>query len=95
MLMGSPDQKARGQSFVSFLDSEAEDLLTFSQWKAKRQELRDTNKIFDPTNRVIKKNSVTADYEPPSIDSAPASWHDKIERKKKTRRTDTYEFQVS
>lgn len=82
MLMGSPD-KIRGQSFLAFMDKDADDLLTWSQWKAKREQLRSENKIFDPSNRVIKRASVKDDYEPPSIDKAPREWYDKVAGNKK------------
>lgn len=81
MLMGSPD-KTRGQAFLSFMSSQSEDLLNWSQWKAKRAELKAANKIFDPSNRVIKRSSVKDDYEPPSIDRAPKEWYDKLNKKK-------------
>lgn len=86
ILMGSPD-KVRGQAFLSFMSAAAEDLLTWTQWKAKRAELKTANKVFDPSNRVIKKSSVKDDYEPPSIDRAPKEWYDKLSKTKK-RRTD-------
>lgn len=83
MMMGSPE-KSRGQAFVSFLGKDAEGCLTWTQWKAKRSELRAENKIFDPSNRVIKKTSVKDDYEPPSIDRAPKEWYSKLAKKKRT-----------
>jgi hypothetical protein len=84
MLMGSPE-KARGQAFLAFLDSQSEDLLNWTQWKAKRAELKAGNKVWDPTNQVIKKSSVKDDYEPPSIDRAPREWYDKLNKKGKAK----------
>lgn len=98
MLMGSPDQKGRGRTFVSFLERDAQDLLTASQWRAKRQELVAEHKLVDPANRVIKRQSVVDTYEPPSIDTVPQSWLDKRDdpgTKRGTKRKDAYEFQVS
>ncbi len=80
MLMGNPD-KVRGQAFLAFMDKEAEDLMTWQQWKVKRQALRDANKIFDPSNQVIKRTSVKDEYEPPSIDRAPKEWYEKLSGK--------------
>jgi hypothetical protein len=96
MLMGSPVKK-RGQSFLSFLGKDAEDLMTHKEWLLKRKELREHNKVVDPTNQVIKRTEASKDkWEPPTIDNAPAEWHDRIERKfKKSKRKDTLEFMVS
>jgi hypothetical protein len=94
MLSGSPDTKTRGSSFVSFLAPESEDLLTPSQWKTKRQRLRQENKVFDPSNRVIKRASVIDDYEPPTIDSVPSAWYSKEERKAKRKKADGLSFNM-
>jgi len=96
MLMGSPTKK-RGQSFLSFLGKDAEDLMTHKEWVAKSRVLREQNKIFDPSNQIIKRAEASKDkWEPPTLDSAPPEWHDKIERKlRKSRRKDTLEFMVS
>jgi hypothetical protein len=96
MLMGNPN-RSRGQSFVSYLGADAEGLLTHKQWVEKRTELREMNKIHDPSNQVIKKTSIKDKWEPPTIDSAPREWHDKIEREQKKRskrRLDTMEYMV-
>lgn len=94
MLAGSPDTKTRGSSFTSFLAPESEDLLTPQQWKAKRQKLRQENKIFDPSNRVIKRASVIDDYEPPTIDNVPSSWYSKEERVVRRKKSDGLSFNV-
>lgn len=70
MLIGSPDNKTRGSSFVMYMTSD-DGLLTTSEWKAKRAALVAENKLFDPSNRIIKKSSVADDYVPPTIDVHP------------------------
>jgi hypothetical protein len=94
MIMGSPE-KARGNAFLSFVSPQADDLLTWPQWKLKRAELKAANKLFDPTNRVIKKSSVKDDYEPPSIDKAPRELYDKLNKSRKKRRTSDVVDQMS
>lgn len=93
MLLGNPN-KQRGQSFVSFLDSEADDLLTHKEWIAKRNELKDNNKITDPSNTEIRQVSIKDSYVPPTIDCAPKEFLSKLERKKKKFR-DSLDFMVS
>jgi hypothetical protein len=70
VLIGSPDNKTRGSSFVTYMTN-AEGMLTATEWKAKRASLVAENKIFDPSNRIIKKASVADDYVPPTIDMHP------------------------
>jgi hypothetical protein len=94
MLIGSPDRKTRGTSFVSYLSPSGEGLLTYSEWKTKRQVLKEHNLVHDPANRVIKRASVVDDYEPPTIDNAPSSWYDK-KAPVKRRKTDALSFQIS
>lgn len=94
LLIGSPDNRKRGQSFTAYL-RDSDTLLTVKQWKVKREQLKGQNKIFDPKNRMIKKSSITDNYEPPTIDSVPSSWYDKKEPAKKRRRTDGLSFNVS
>lgn len=98
MLMGSPDQKTRGRAFMSYMDENSEDLMTYTEWKIKRKQLRDANKVIDPSGQVIQKTAKADEaYEPPTLDSAPAQWFDKQLRqtKRRTAKTDTYDFQVS
>jgi hypothetical protein len=94
ILSGSPDTKTRGSSFVSYVAPDSDDLLTPAQWKQKRAQLRQQNKIFDPANRVIKRTSVIDDYEPPTIDSVPSNWYSKEEPAPKRRRTDGLTFNM-
>lgn len=84
MLIGSPDRKTRGQSFVAYMSQSVDPaspgerayaFLTVTQWKAKRASLREQNLIFDPSNRIIKRTSVVDSYEPPTIDAAPQMLH--------------------
>ena len=92
MLIGSPNIKTRGSRFVSFLTSSA-DLMTPTEWKKKRNELQEKGLIFDPANRIIKRVSVTDNYEPPSIDSVPAEWYNKTEKVTR-KKTDPLEFTI-
>jgi len=92
MLIGSPNVKTRGSSFTSFLKSD-EGLLTPTEWKKKRTDLKERGLIFDPANRIIKKASIVDDYEPPSIDAVPAEWYDKTVKKPR-RKTDPLEFTI-
>lgn len=82
MLIGSPDEKTRGSTFTTYMTSDAEGLLTVTEWKVKRAQLRDQNLIHDPANKVIKKSSVVDAYEPPTIDAAPKEWYDSDKKKK-------------
>ncbi len=94
MLIGSPDQKTRGSSFTTYMTSD-EGLLTFTEWRVKSKALREDNKLFDPTNRVIKRAAVVDGYEPPTLDAVPREWYDKTDgdgtkpvRKKKSAYTE-------
>lgn len=93
MLSGSPDMKTRGSSFLAFSES-TEGFLTASQWKQKRKELREANKIQDPKAGIIQGSSLD-NYEPPTIDSAPASWHDKKQEPKKRKRSDAVDKSIT
>lgn len=91
IISGPPDIKQRGKSYLAYM-SPSDGLLTASEWKTKRKQLMDAGKIFDPASAVVKKSSIVAEYEPPSIDRAPT---EPSTRKTKKRTVDTYEFQVS
>ncbi|QRE00125.1 hypothetical protein [Burkholderia phage BCSR5] len=94
MLTGSPDVKSRGASFFYFA-KDPDGLLTESQWKVKRKALFAAGKINDPDTRKFKvKVDDAADHKVPSIDDAPASWHDKKDTKKR-RRNDPLEFAIT
>lgn len=93
VLMGSPDMKTRGSTFVAYI-TDTEGLLTYPQWVAKRKELKEQNRIFDPANRIVKRASIKDDYEPPTIDS-DLRFQETGKKKKRRRDTDTYDFQVS
>jgi hypothetical protein len=70
ILIGSPDNKTRGSSFITYMTND-DGLLTMTDWKVKRAALVAANKIYDPSNRIIKKASVADDYVPPTIDVHP------------------------
>jgi hypothetical protein len=98
LLIGSPDQKSRGSSFVTFTDDKSDGLLTHSQWKQKKASLLEAGRIYDPLNKRIKKGSVLDDYEAPTIDTVPDYVYNKGEPGDQPRRrksTDEISFQVS
>lgn len=84
MIGGSPDPKSRGKSYCMYCKDDSH-LMNQAEWKVKRLALRQAGKVQDPTVK-FKPKSAVADYEPPTLDNAPASWHDKkeISRRKTT-----------
>jgi hypothetical protein len=98
MIIGSPDNKTRGTSLHMYMPPDsvaAGSLLTHSQWKIKRDQLRTDGLIFDPANRVIKKASITDQYEPVTLDSVPAWFYEKGEAPApKRKKTDEISFNV-
>ena len=98
LLIGSPDMKSRGSSFITFTDDKSDGLLTHSQWKVKKEALLDQGKLYDPLNKRIRKGSVLDDYEPPTIDTVPDYVYNKGEPEDQPRRrrtTDEISFQVT
>jgi len=89
MLIGSPDQRTRGSSFTTYMTSD-DGLLTHTEWKAKAKELREQNRLHDPSNRVVKKTSIVDSYEPPSIDAVPREWYDKTDDQPKPKKKKSY-----
>jgi len=81
ILMGSPDKRTRGSSFVSYINQNSEGLMTAQQWRVKRTELQLANKIHDPNNKVIVRNSIIDAYEPPTIDTFPQMFDTKDKSK--------------
>lgn len=82
ILSGSPDPKSRGKSYICYCKDDSH-LLTLSEWKLKRTKLKAEGLVQDPTLRFKSKTAVS-DYEPPTLDAAPAAWHDKRETKRRT-----------
>lgn len=77
ILQGDPDKHRRGSLYTAILQPTTE-LLTLKQFKQRRQELKDAGKEMDPDQPLIKlKRVVEIDYEPPTLDGAPASWFSK------------------
>ena len=93
IITGSPDKNTRGRSYMAYMH-DADSLMTARQWKVKKAELKAAGRILDPNSRIIPKTS-TAVNEPVTIDSAPAAWHDKEEKKQKRRRTDDLVMVIS
>lgn len=98
MVIGSPDKMTRGSAMHMYMPPESVDggsLMTHSQWKVKRQALRDQGLVFDPANKVIKKSSITDQYEPPTLAEVPSWFYDKGDAPpKKRKRTDEVAFEV-
>lgn len=93
MVSGNPVQHERGRAYISYF-SDTETLLTRKEWLVKRKELREKHRLNDPKTKRIMK-TVTQDHEPPTLDEAPASWHDKREQTRKRTRTSELEFKIS
>jgi hypothetical protein len=85
IITGSPEQNTRGRSYVAYMPDTTH-LMTAKEWRVKKAALKEAGRILDPSSS-IKPKAPPADYEPPTIDSAPASWHDKQEALKKKRKT--------
>lgn len=86
IITGSPDQNTRGRSYMAYM-SDTDSLMTSKEWKAKKAELKGAGRIMDPQSKIIPKGTPAA-TEPLTIDNAPASWHDKQEKKKRRRSDD-------
>lgn len=67
VVMGDPDNKKRGRPYLAIFKS-TEDLLTESEFKAKKKKLVAAGRLNDP-QKVLLKSSINVDYEPPTIDS--------------------------
>lgn len=79
MVIGTPIQKARGKSMIAYFN-DTDHVLTSAEWKKKHAELVEKGRIQDPTINDFRKKT-SADSETPTIDTAPASWFDKQEKK--------------
>ncbi len=93
IITGSPEQNTRGRSYMAYM-SDSDNLMTAKEWKAKKAELKAAGRILDPNSRIVSKANAAAN-EPVTIDSAPAAWHDKEEKKQKRRRTDDLVIAIS
>lgn len=94
MLLGSPDRNTRGKSFTMYCDS-TDHLLLPAQWKFKKRELIAAGKKYDPVPLFGKKIKLTDQDEPPTIDSAPPEWHDKLKKRRKTSKARSNTFKIS
>lgn len=81
IITGSPEQNTRGRSYMAYMDGTTH-LMTAREWKVKKNELREAGRILDPHSKIIPR-STQVEPEPPTIDNAPAEWHDKQTAKKK------------
>lgn len=80
IITGSPEQNTRGKSYMAYMTDD-DNLMTASEWKKKRQQLRDAGRLYDPKTKTLPKPDDGA--EAPTIDNAPKEWHDKREKKRK------------
>lgn len=94
IITGSPERNTRGRSYMAYM-SDADNILTAKEWKAKATQLKASGRINDPKSVIIPKGTPMPS-EPITIDSAPAAWHDKEDRRqKKRRRTDDLVITIS
>lgn len=83
VVSGDPDKTRRGNPYLAFFKTE-DSFFTVKEFKAKREDLKNKGRIYDPNNPFKrKKTSITVDYDPPTIDNAPSEWRSK--RKEETR----------
>lgn len=87
MLIGSPSGKTVGSSFISYL-MDTEGLLNYEQWRKKKRELFDANRIVDPKSTKIERTTVADNYTPPTIDMTPEMVEALANEKKKKKRKD-------
>jgi hypothetical protein len=80
MITGSPEQNTRGKSYMAYMTDD-DNIMTAVEWKKKKAELRERNRIYDPRMKTLPRQDETV--ETPTIDSAPKAWYDKQEKKKK------------
>lgn len=92
IIAGSPEQKTVGKSYIAYMTDD-DNIMTWTEWRVKKQELKQANRIHDPSLKSLPKQDILAD--PVTIDSAPDSWHDKREKARKLRRSDELTFTVS
>jgi hypothetical protein len=87
IVSGDPDRLKRGgQPYTATISTE-HDILDYQSWKERRATLIQQNRIQDPeTRRISGRNKVGADYEPPTLDTAPNHWFNKTEEAKPRRR---------
>jgi hypothetical protein len=78
IITGSPEQNTRGKSFMAYMTDD-DNLMTPLEWKRKKTELKAKGRVFDPKTKELPRQIDTE--APPTIDSAPAAWHDKQEKK--------------
>lgn len=92
IIAGSPEQQVVGRSYIAYMTDD-DNIMTPTEWKAKKAELRTANRIHDPSVRMMPKQDIAAD--PVTIDSAPDSWHDKREKVRKARRSDDLTIKIT
>jgi hypothetical protein len=78
IITGSPDQNSRGRSYMAYMTDD-DNLMTPTEWKKKKEELRSRGRVYDPKTRELPRQT----EEVPTIDSAPKEWYDKREKKAK------------
>jgi hypothetical protein len=83
IITGSPDQNSRGKSYMAYMTDD-DNLMTPTEWKKKKEELRARNRVYDPGMRELPKRQDVEDA--PTIDNAPKEWYSKQEKLAKKRR---------
>jgi hypothetical protein len=78
ILTGSPEQNTRGKSFMAYMTDD-DDLMTPVEWKKKKADLKAKGRVYDPKTKELPRQ--TDGDITPTLDSAPASWHDRQEKK--------------
>jgi len=83
VLCGDSDKRKRGHMVTAIFD-DSTSLLTSKEWKIKQKELIEKNRIEDPKQPLRKFKAAQSkevqalqNYVPPTLDTAPADWHDK------------------
>lgn len=85
MISGDPDKTKRGgRPYVALLRS-TDDILDYLGWKERKAYLIQRNRIQDPQTKAMKNARKAADYEPPTLDTAPSHWFNKTEETRRKR----------
>lgn len=84
IVCGSPDARTRGRMYMAYLD--ADSLMLPQDWKKKLLELHRQDRVIDPSNPMQRRKKIDEDYEPPTLDKAPAAVRTVKSRTPKTRR---------
>jgi hypothetical protein len=77
VVFGDPDKHQRGNPYIAFFKDESS-VFTVKEFKQKRAALAAKNRVEDPDQPLKKiRKTIAIEYEPPTMDNAPAHWHNK------------------